>query len=182
MGIKFVKAPGDLPWATKGPTVPVGAENPHRASHSGIRGFPPSGRLDQPRPPDSIHSHIQAQPPPCPVSFTFLFPPPGTWVMLSRDPIFDWTLSLKSSFSDFTSTWPPPGTQHAQELRAWNQGYARDSAETLSPGSRQDSPLFRTRSGHRSGLPQVRFFVSLIKLHIKYLLRKLSLLRQYKDK
>ncbi|KAL0597903.1 putative uncharacterized protein CCDC28A-AS1 [Plecturocebus cupreus] len=42
----------------------------------------------------------------------------GTWVILSRDPIFDWTLSLKSSFSDFTSTWPPPGTQHTQERLA----------------------------------------------------------------
>lgn len=31
--------------------------------------------------------------------------------MLSKDPIFDCTLSLKSSFSDFTSTWPPPGRE-----------------------------------------------------------------------
>lgn len=30
------------------PTVPVGAENPHPASHSGILGFPPSGKLNQP--------------------------------------------------------------------------------------------------------------------------------------
>lgn len=37
--------------------------------------------------------------------------------MLSKDPIFDCTLSLKSSFSDFTSTWPPPGREEQQEGR-----------------------------------------------------------------
>lgn len=45
---------------------------------------------------------------------TFLLPPPGTWLMLSKEPIFDCTLSLKSSFSDFTSTWPPPGREERE--------------------------------------------------------------------
>lgn len=40
--------------------------------------------------------------------------------MLSRDPIFDCTLSLKSSFSDFTSTWPPPGREEREEGQDWS--------------------------------------------------------------
>ena len=38
--------------------------------------------------------------------FTFFSPPPGTWPMLSREPILDWTLN--SSFSFLISTFPPP--------------------------------------------------------------------------
>ncbi len=37
---------------------------------------------------------------------TLLLPPPGTCLMLSIDPIFDW--ALNSSFSDMISTFPPP--------------------------------------------------------------------------
>lgn len=78
---------------------------------------------------ESVHGHIQVQPPPRPARLTFLFPPPGTWVMLSRDPIFDWTLSLKSSFSDLTSTWPPPETRHMGH-GSLKEGRARDAGKT----------------------------------------------------
>lgn len=71
------------------------------------------------QPPGALraHGHTQQKRRPAPTkhSFTFLFPPPGTWLMLSKDPIFDCTLSLKSSFSDFTSTWPPPGRAEHQK-------------------------------------------------------------------
>lgn len=48
--------------------------------------------------------------------------------MLSKDPIFDCTLSLKSSFSDFTSTWPPPGREEHEQGRLLCQpGQAGDN-------------------------------------------------------
>lgn len=74
-------------------------------------------------PPSKAHTHTGQQP--CP-PFTFLFPPPGTWLMLSKDPILDCTLSLKSSFSDFTSTWPPPA--RGEQRRAQSQANSSPAA------------------------------------------------------
>lgn len=83
-------------------------------------------------PPSKAHTHTGQQP--CP-PFTFLFPPPGTWLMLSKDPILDCTLSLKSSFSDFTSTWPPPA--RGEQRRAQSQANSFPTAmccyEPLNP-------------------------------------------------
>lgn len=42
--------------------------------------------------------------------FTMMFPPPGIWLVLSREPTLAWAFSLKSSFTFSMRTWPPPRT------------------------------------------------------------------------
>lgn len=41
--------------------------------------------------------------------FTMMFPPPGVWLALLREPTLAWALSLKSSFTFSMRTLPPPG-------------------------------------------------------------------------
>lgn len=83
--------------------------------------------------------------------FTFLLPPPGTWLMLSRDPIFDCTLSLKSSFSDFTSTWPPPAREEwevGQEQHPALQGSLGCSSHCLSSPPAPSTPAVSSQGQH----------------------------------
>lgn len=50
---------------------------------------------------------------------TLLFPPPGTWLMLPREPTFDW--ALNSSFSDLISTFPPPAGESVRQFKSNKQ-------------------------------------------------------------
>lgn len=103
-----------------------------------LRGHPGQCHLSVPCPLTPTAAHTCPQGP-----FTFLLPPPGTWLMLSRDPIFDCTLSLKSSFSDFTSTWPPPAGEQGEVAQSWSSTQhcgAHWGAPVLPPPSPCPSP------------------------------------------
>lgn len=49
--------------------------------------------------------------------FTIMFPPPGVWLVFSRELTLAWAFSLKSSFTLSIRTCPPPGNRTARRRR-----------------------------------------------------------------